>query len=82
MKTQELLQGVTLEAIVVSLEAHYGWAALGAILSIRCFTDNPSLASSLKFLRRTPWARSKVEQLYCQLVATGRMSPATKKAPE
>jgi uncharacterized protein (DUF2132 family) len=58
------LHGVTLEAIVTALVAQYGWDDLGARIPIRCFTHDPSIASSLKFLRKTPWARTKVEGLY------------------
>lgn len=58
------LHGLTLEAILTELVAHYGWEALGQQINIRCFTDNPSIKSSLKFLRKTPWAREKVESLY------------------
>lgn len=58
------LHGLTLEAILNRLVAHYGWVELGRIIEIRCFNLDPSIASSLKFLRRTPWARSKVEVLY------------------
>ena len=58
------LQGVTLEAIVTRLQAHYGWAELGQRIDILCFVKDPSIKSSLKFLRKTPWARQKVEQLY------------------
>lgn len=58
------LHGVTLEAIVTALAAHYGWEELGQRINIRCFTSEPSVASSLKFLRKTPWAREKVEGLY------------------
>lgn len=58
------LHGVTLERIVTELEAHYGWEELGQLVDIRCFQQEPSVASSLKFLRRTPWARTKVESLY------------------
>jgi uncharacterized protein (DUF2132 family) len=58
------LHGITLEQIVTELVAHYGWPALGEQVRIRCFTDNPSVVSSLKFLRKTPWARAKVESLY------------------
>ena len=58
------LHGITLEQIVTELVAHFGWVELGQQVRIRCFTDNPSVASSLKFLRRTPWARAKVESLY------------------
>ena len=58
------LHGLTLEAIVTALAAHYGWAELGERIPVRCFTHDPSVASSLKFLRKTPWARDKVEGLY------------------
>ncbi len=58
------LHGLTLEAIVTALVAHYGWADLGQRIPLRCFTSDPSIASSLKFLRKTPWARDKVEGLY------------------
>lgn len=60
------LHGVTLKAIVSSLVEHYGWEELGRRISIRCFTTDPSISSSLKFLRKTPWARDKVEALYLQ----------------
>jgi uncharacterized protein (DUF2132 family) len=58
------LHGLTLEAIVTALVAHYGWEELGQRIPVRCFTSDPSIASSLKFLRKTPWARDKVEGLY------------------
>ena len=58
------LHGLTLEAMVTALQAHYGWEALGQHIAVRCFTLDPSVASSLKFLRKTPWARAKVEGLY------------------
>jgi uncharacterized protein (DUF2132 family) len=58
------LHGVTLEAIVRALEAHYGWQELARQIPIRCFAHDPSVNSSLKFLRKTPWAREKVEGLY------------------
>ena len=58
------LHGVTLEAIVLALEAHYGWEGLSQRIPLRCFSHEPSVASSLKFLRKTPWAREKVEGLY------------------
>ena len=58
------LHGLTLETIVTALEAHYGWAKLGELVPVRCFTHEPSVGSSLKFLRRTPWARERVEGLY------------------
>ncbi len=58
------LHGLTLEAIVTALSTHYGWEELGQRIHIRCFVLDPSVASSLKFLRKTPWAREKVESLY------------------
>jgi uncharacterized protein (DUF2132 family) len=58
------LHGVTLEMILTQLVEQYGWEELGRRITIKCFTDNPSIKSSLKFLRRTPWARKKVEELY------------------
>ena len=58
------LHGLTLEAIVTALAAHYGWAELGVRIPVRCFVQDPSVPSSLKFLRKTPWAREKVEGLY------------------
>jgi uncharacterized protein (DUF2132 family) len=64
---QDPLHGKTLEHIVTTLVAHYGWAELSALITIRCFTHDPSVKSSLTFLRKTPWARAKVEQLYVRL---------------
>jgi len=58
------LHGITLEQIVNSLAEYYGWSELGKRIDIRCFNSDPSVKSSLKFLRRTPWAREKVENLY------------------
>ncbi|HST60377.1 MAG TPA: VF530 family protein [Longimicrobium sp.] len=58
------LHGVTLEMMLTELVEHVGWAAMGERIRIRCFTEDPSIASSLKFLRRTPWAREKVEAMY------------------
>ena len=58
------LHGVTLETMLTQLVASYGWAGLGERITLRCFTSYPSIASSLKFLRKTPWAREKVEGLY------------------
>ena len=63
------LHGVTLEKILEALVAHHGWAGLARRIEIRCFMFEPSITSSLRFLRRTPWARAKVEQLYRELVA-------------
>jgi len=58
------LHGITLETIVTELVARHGWADLGRMIEIRCFTHDPSVKSSLTFLRKTPWARKKVEDLY------------------
>ena len=58
------LHGLTLETIVTALASHYGWPALAEQIPLRCFTHDPSVASSLKLLRKTPWARDKVEGLY------------------
>jgi len=66
------LHGMTLEAILTALHAHYGWQRLGEQIPIRCFNLDPSLASSLKFLRKTPWARAKVEQLYLYMLRQQR----------
>jgi uncharacterized protein (DUF2132 family) len=55
---------VTLEMMVTALSENYGWVRLGEKIKIKCFIENPSIPSSLKFLRKTPWARKKVEQLY------------------
>lgn len=60
------LHGVTLARMVEDLAAHYGWAELARRIPIRCFAFEPSVSSSLKFLRKTPWAREKVEALYLQ----------------
>jgi uncharacterized protein (DUF2132 family) len=70
------LHGLTLEAIVTALAGHYGWGGLGERIPVRCFTHEPSVASSLKFLRRTPWAREKVEGLYLFMLREQRRSGA------
>lgn len=62
------LHGVTLETIVTYLVERYGWEELGKRIPIKCFTNDPSVKSSLKFLRQTAWARKKVEELYLQSV--------------
>ncbi|MBT3383223.1 MAG: DUF2132 domain-containing protein [Prolixibacteraceae bacterium] len=62
------LHGKTLEAILVYLVSYYGWEELGDIIKINSFRSNPSIKSSLKFLRRTPWAREKVEKLYVETI--------------
>ena len=58
------LHGVTLKTILSELVERYGWEEMGSSIDIRCFTHDPSIPSSLKFLRRTPWARYKVEEMY------------------
>lgn len=58
------LHGITLEKIVTQLQEHYGWEKLGSLIRIDCFNSNPSIKSSLNFLRRMPWARKKVEDLF------------------
>jgi uncharacterized protein (DUF2132 family) len=65
MSTQAL-HGITLEALLTRLVGHYGWDGLAQHVDINCFISDPSIKSSLKFLRKTPWARSKVEELYLQ----------------
>lgn len=65
MSVQEL-HGITLEAILTRLVDYYGWDQLGKRIDINCFLSDPSIKSSLKFLRKTPWARAKVEELYLQ----------------
>jgi uncharacterized protein (DUF2132 family) len=62
------LHGITLEMILSQLTEHYGWNEMGRMIDIRCFTHDPSIKSSLKFLRKTPWARTKVEDLYLKYV--------------
>lgn len=61
---QNPLHGITLEALLTALVAHYGWQEMGRRIDIRCFQSDPSIKSSLKFLRKTPWARKKVEDWY------------------
>jgi len=62
------LHGITLEMILNRLVAHFGWEGLGQEININCFKNNPSLKSSLTFLRKTPWAREKVEKLYLRMI--------------
>jgi uncharacterized protein (DUF2132 family) len=68
------MHGLTLEMIITRLEAQFGWEELGRRIKIKCFTDDPSVSSSLKFLRRTPWARQKVEALYIRSQRSGKKS--------
>ena len=63
-KSKDILHGVTLQKIVEDLEAFYGFDTLAEFINIKCFKENPSVKSSLTFLRKTPWARTKVENLY------------------
>lgn len=65
-RNRDPLHGVTLEMVVTRLVERYGWEELGRRIRIKCFTSDPSISSSLKFLRKTPWARQKVEALYLQ----------------
>lgn len=65
-RKQDPLHGITLKAIVTELEEKYGWEELGNHINIKCFTNDPSINSCLKFLRKTPWARTKVENLYLE----------------
>ncbi|MFT5700808.1 MAG: hypothetical protein ACI8ZB_003693 [Desulforhopalus sp.] len=64
LPNKDPMHGVTLEKIVTFLVDDYGWEKLGNYIKIKCFQNNPTIKSSLKFLRKTPWAREKVEQLY------------------
>ena len=73
MTSPNPLHGVTLEQIVSRLADYYGWDDLGRRINIRCFQDNPSVGSSLKFLRKTPWARTKVEELYLYMLRKHRL---------
>ncbi|RAJ13451.1 VF530 family protein [Olleya aquimaris] len=75
METQKNnpLHGIKLEQIITDLQAHYGWEYMGYTINIRCFTDNPSIKSSLTFLRRTPWARTKVEQMYLEYLKKNKL---------
>ena len=67
-KAKDPLHGITLEMILTRLVEQYGWDAMGKAVKIKCFNNDPSIKSSLQFLRRTPWARSKVEALYLRYV--------------
>jgi uncharacterized protein (DUF2132 family) len=71
------LHGLTLEAIVTALADFYGWEGLGERIPLRCFTSDPSVGSSLKFLRKTPWAREKVESLYLFMLRDQRRQQAS-----
>ena len=75
------LHGITLERMVTELSSHYGWEDLGVRIPVRCFTHEPSVASSLKFLRKTPWAREKVEGLYLFMLRDLRRNTSIPRSP-
>ena len=75
------LHGITLEAIVTALVAHYGWDGLAQHVALRCFSSDPSVRSSLKFLRATPWAREKVESLYLFMLREVRRAGSGTASP-
>jgi len=66
------LHGVTLEKIINDLVTYYGWEYMGYTIKIKCFTENPSVKSSLTFLRKTPWARAKVENMYLNMLKNSK----------
>ena len=72
MQPNNPLHGRKLEQIINDLVAHYGWEYMGTVIKIKCFNEDPSVKSSLKFLRRTPWARTKVERMYLNMLAKKR----------
>ncbi len=75
------LHGMTLEKIITQLADYYGWEGLGERINIRCFTHDPSVNSSLKFLRKTPWAREKVESLYLFMLREMRRDGLPRAGP-
>lgn len=82
VQPKNLLHGVTLQRIIETLEAEYGWADLGQRITINCFIEKPSVKSSLTFLRKTPWARAKVERLFIQLeIKRERAKARAERAP-
>ena len=68
-QSKDPLHGITLKTILEKLEAHFGFDTLGELIKIKCFNDNPSIKSSLTFLRKTDWARKEVEELYVKTVS-------------
>jgi uncharacterized protein (DUF2132 family) len=72
-KSNDPLHGITLERMVKELQDKFGWEGLGYHIRVNCFLNNPSLKSSLKFLRKTPWARAKVEQLYLDRIVSEQL---------
>ena len=75
------LHGLTLEALLTALVAYYGWPGLGERIPVRCFQSDPSIQSSLAFLRRTPWAREKVESLYLFMLRDQRRNSGKSARP-
>jgi len=71
-RSNDPMHGITLEMILNKLVEHYGWEKLGGLVDIRCFNYDPSIKSSLTFLRKTPWARTKVEKLYLKVIKLGK----------
>jgi uncharacterized protein (DUF2132 family) len=69
------LHGITLEKLLNELVSYYGWPGLGIKIDIRCFTQDPSISSSLKFLRKTSWARERVEALYIEMIRRAAKRP-------
>ncbi len=67
MNSKDPLHGITLETLLTELVAHHGWDGLARQVDVRCFKNDPSIKSSLSFLRKTPWARAKVEALFVEL---------------
>jgi uncharacterized protein (DUF2132 family) len=74
-QSNDPLHGITLEMILTQLVQRYGWPELAKRIPIRCFFNEPSIKSSLKFLRRTPWARKSVEELYLRSIASKDVGP-------
>ena len=77
-QSSDPLHGITLEMMLNQLAEHYGWDEMGRIIRIRCFNNDPSVKSSLKFLRKTPWARKKVEDLYLRYIREFMDKPESK----
>jgi uncharacterized protein (DUF2132 family) len=75
------LHGITLQALLQALVDHYGWPGLAQQMPVRCFTSDPSIGSSLKFLRQTPWARDKLESLYLFMLREQKRQAHAQKAP-
>jgi uncharacterized protein (DUF2132 family) len=70
-RSKDPLHGVTLESLLTELVAHFGWGEMGRRVAIRCFLFDPSIRSSLTFLRKNPWARTKVEAMYAAWKSSG-----------